>query len=89
MTEELDLHLLEFARSKRVVSRRDLVAETLPDLRNAKRDAHARTVEHILEVDKDSLCCLRPQECCSFLAAERADVGLEHQVEFPWGGQCS
>src|SRR5688572_22165454 len=40
VAEELDLHLLELARAKREVARRDLVAEGLAGLRDAERNLH-------------------------------------------------
>ena len=45
MTEELDFHLLEFARTEGEVARRDLVADTLSDLADAKGNADATAVD--------------------------------------------
>src|SRR5207253_2032346 len=50
VAEELDLHLLEFPTTKRVVARIDLIAERLAHLRDAERELQACAVEHILEV---------------------------------------
>src|SRR5262245_41155990 len=80
MAEELDLHLLELARAERELLWRDFVAEALAHLGDAERDLHARGVHDVLEVDKNALRGFGPQECRTFLAAKRADVGLEHQV---------
>src|SRR5260221_2921994 len=45
MAEELDLHLLEFPAAEGIVARVDLIAKCLADLRDAKRQLHARAVE--------------------------------------------
>jgi hypothetical protein len=88
MAEELDLHLLEFARAEGEVPRRDLVAKALADLGDAERDPHARAVENVLEVDEDALGGFRPQKrLAGFVAGHGADVGLEHQVEFAGLGE--
>src|SRR5262245_44895217 len=81
VTEELDLHLLELARAEGEVARGDLVAETLSHLCDAEWNLDARTIDDVLEVDEDSLCRLRTQKCRVVLPAERADDGLEHQIE--------
>src|SRR5687767_15561373 len=47
--EVLHLHLLELARAEDEVPRRDLVAERLPDLRDAERDP-LRSEEHTSEL---------------------------------------
>ena len=81
MTEEFDLHLLEFTRAEGEIARRNLVAEALADLADSKRNTHSRAVADVLEVDEDTLRRLRAQEGGSFLAAEGADKRLEHQIE--------
>ena len=73
MAEELDLHLLELARAEGEIARRDLVAKALADLGDAERNAHARAIEHVLEVDEDALGRFGPQKGRVFLAAQRAD----------------
>ena len=87
MAEELDLHLLELARAEGEISRRDLVTKALADLANAEGQPHAGAVEHVLEVDENALGRFGPQKGRSFFAAQRADVGFEHQVEFAGLGQ--
>src|ERR1043165_8154929 len=82
MAEELDLHLLELARAEREVARRNLVAEALADLGDAEGNTHTATVHDVLEVGEDTLGGFGTQEGGAFLAAERTDEGLEHQVEF-------
>ena len=79
--EELDLHLLELAAAEREVARVDLVAKRLADLADAERHAHARRVADVLEVHEDALRRLGPQIRDARVVLERADVGLEHQVE--------
>ena len=87
MAEEFDFHLLEFAAAEREVSRRDFVAEALADLADAERNAHARAVDDVFEVDENALRGFRTQERGVFFAAKRADRRLEHQVEFARLGQ--
>src|SRR3990172_2591929 len=89
VAEEFDLHLLEFARAEREIPRRNFVAEALADLRDAERNLHARTIEHVLEIDENALGRFGPQERRVFLAAHRADDRLEHQVELSRLGEAT
>src|SRR5262249_7765858 len=79
--EELHLGLLELARPEHEVSGRDLVAERLPDLRDAERRLEARGLEDVLEVEEDPLRRLGPQVRDRRVALDRSDMRLEHQVE--------
>ena len=81
MAEELDFHLLELAGSEGEVPRRDLVAEALADLGDTERNFDPRAVADVLEVDKNALSSLGPEERRVLLVQHRADDGLEHQVE--------
>ena len=87
VAEEFDFHLLELSRTEREVSRRDLVAEALTDLRDAERNLHATAVADIFEVHKNPLSRFRSQERSIFFRAKRSDDRLEHQVEFTRLGQ--
>src|SRR6185295_10017239 len=87
--EELHLHLLELAGAEDEVARGDLVAERLPDLRDPEGRLLAREGHHVLEVDEDALRRLRAQVDLGALARDRADVGLEHQVELAWLGELA
>ncbi len=82
MAEKLNFHLLELARAKRKVSRRNFVAETFADLRNAEWNPHTRAVANVFEVDENALGRLGTQENNVILAAQSADDRFEHQVEF-------
>ena len=82
MAKKLDLHLLEFPRAEGKIPRRDLVAKTLAHLRDAKGNFHPRAVQDVLEVDENSLGGLGAKECFAAFVADRAGMGLEHQVEF-------
>src|ERR1041384_6266318 len=62
MAEELDLHLLELARSECEIPRRNFVAETLAHLGDAEWDADTRAIEHVFEVHEDALGRLRTKE---------------------------
>ena len=81
--EVLDLHLLELARPKGEVARRNLVAKGLPDLRDAEGQFLAHRVEDILEVQEDTLGGFGPQVGDARLVLDGADERLEHQVELP------
>jgi hypothetical protein len=59
--EVLHLHLLELARAKDEVPRRDLVPEGLTDLRDPERQPSPRRLLDVLEVDEDPLRRLRTQ----------------------------
>ena len=80
--EELHLHLFELAGAEDEVAGGDLVAETLADLADAERRLAPRGGDHIGEVDEDALRGLGPQIMQALLALDRAEVGLEHHVEF-------
>jgi len=89
MDEVLHFHLLELARAEDEVPRRDLVAERLPDLRDAERQLHAAGVDHVAEVDEHALRRLGPQVGDRRRVAHRADVRLEHHVERPGLGEAA
>ena len=87
--EELHLHLLELAGAEDEVAGRDLVAEGLADLGDAEGRLLAGEAEHVLEVDEDALGGLGPQVDLRALARDRADMGLEHQVELARLGELA
>ena len=89
VAKELDLHLLEFARAKSEIARGDLVPEALSNLRYPQRDSDARAAEDILEVHENALGGFGPQEGRTLLVGQRADVGLEDQIESARLGQRS
>ena len=81
--EILELHLLELARAEGEVPRVDLVAERFADLADAKRHPLTRHLQRVLELHEDRLRRLRPEIRDVVSALHRANVGLEHQVEWP------
>src|SRR5712664_2712201 len=85
--EELHLHLLEFARPENKVAGRDLVAERLPDLRDAKGNLLPRGLQHVEIVDVDPLGGLGPQVDHRGLLLDRPDERLEHEIELTWRGE--
>ena len=87
--EELHLHLLELAGAEDEVAGGDLVAEGLADLGDPEGRLLAGEAEHVLEVDEDALRGLRAQVDLRALARDRADVGLEHQVELARLGELA
>jgi hypothetical protein len=87
--EELHLHLLELAGAKDEVAGRDLVAKRLADLGDPEGWLAARELQHVLEVDEDPLRGLRPQVGDRGVVPDRADVGLEHEVELAGVGQIA
>src|SRR6185436_14927544 len=85
--EVLHLHLLELARAEDEVPRRDLVAERLPDLRDAEREPPSRRLLDVLEVDEDALRRLGTQPRDRRGVLSRPDERLEHEVEAPRVGK--
>ncbi len=81
LAEELHLHLLEFAHTEDKLTGNDLVAESLTNLSNTKRQLLTRRALHIKEVDKDTLCGLRTEIDLVRSAGCGTDFGREHQVE--------
>ncbi len=79
--EVLHLHLLELAHPEDEVAGADLVAERLADLGDPEGDLLARRVADVPEVDVDALGRLRAQVDDGGLVLDRAQEGLEHQVE--------
>ena len=82
LDEELHLHLFELASAEDEVARGDLVAEALADLTDAERRLAACGGHHVGEVHEDALRGLGPQIVQAFLGLDRAEVRLEHHVEF-------
>src|SRR5579872_2119378 len=87
MTEEFHFHLLELARSKREIARRNFVAKTFSRLRDAERDFHASRIEHILEIDEHALGRFGAKKSHVVGAAQGTERRLEHEVEFARLGQ--
>ena len=85
--EEFDFHLLEFANTEDEILRRDFVAIGLADLRDAERQLAICRIENVLEVDEDALRRFRPEIGDVFIALDRTDGRLEHQVERTWLGE--
>src|SRR5207247_4999566 len=79
--EKLEFHLLEFARTEGEVARIDLVAKRLPNLANAERHLLTRGFEHVLELRENRLRGFGTKISNAVGILDRADVGLEHQVE--------
>ena len=79
--EELKLHLLELAAAEGVVPGRHLVAEALAHLGDSVGNGHARGRGHVLELREDRLGRLRTEVGDVRRVVDRADDGLEHQVE--------
>ena len=87
--EELHLHLLELERAEDEVPGGDLVAERLADLRDPERRLAPRELRDVLEVDEDPLGGLRPEEHTLTGLLDRADAGLEHEVELARLGEVA
>mmetsp|Transcript_13513 Transcript_13513/g.24190 ORF Transcript_13513/g.24190 Transcript_13513/m.24190 type:complete len:388 (+) Transcript_13513:1441-2604(+) len=85
--EVLDLHLLEFPRSKDEVSRGDFVSKRLADLCDPERDLLPRRPQHVFEVDENPLRRLGPQVGHRGAVLHGPDVRLKHEVEIPRHGQ--
>ncbi len=87
--EVLHLHLLELAGAEDEVAGGDLVAKALADLGDPERRLLARELEVVPEVQEDALRGLGPQVDGRALLLDRADRGLEHQVEVACLGQVA
>ena len=79
--EKLKLHLLEFARAEGEVARRNLVPEGLSDLADAERNLFPGGSLDVLEIDEDTLRCLRTEIDGVLRVLRDALEGLEHQVK--------
>ena len=79
--KELHLHLLELSKPKDEVPRRDLVPEAAALLGDTEGHPDPHRVEDVLEVHEHPLGGLRPQVHVRPRPLDRADVGLEHEVE--------
>src|SRR5262245_2715651 len=70
--EIFNLHLLELARAECKIARCDFVAEGLADLGNPKGQLLAHRLQHVVEVNKNSLRCFWAQICLSGGLLDRA-----------------
>src|SRR5258708_5355702 len=89
MAEELHFHLLELARAKREIARRNLVAETLSRLRDTEWDFHPCRIAHILEVDEHSLRRFGAKKGDVVGSPQSAQRRFEHEVEFARLGELT
>ena len=87
LAEEFALHLLEFPGAEGEVARGNLVAEGLAHLANAEGQLAPGGALDVGEVDKDALGGLRPEIDGGGGVLGNANLGLEHQVELPDGGE--
>ena len=60
LDEEFHFHLLELAGAEDKVSRSDFVAETFSHLADAEWRLHSGSVQHVVEVDENTLSGFRP-----------------------------
>src|SRR6185369_5332439 len=78
------LHLLKLARAEDEVSRRDLVAKRLANLRDAERNLATHRGLHVQKIDKDSLRRFRTQireRCGIVFRRGGAERRAKHHVE--------
>src|SRR5688572_7736578 len=87
--EKLDFHLLEFAAAKSKISRRNLVAEGLADLRDTERQLHAHGLENVIEVNENTLGGFRPQVSHRGILLHRTHESFKHQVELARFGKLA
>ncbi|MCG3161537.1 MAG: hypothetical protein JMDDDDMK_02721 [Acidobacteria bacterium] len=85
--EVFDLHLLELARAKSEIARRDFVAERFADLRDTERQLAPHRLLHVSEIGEDALRCFGAQVSQILVAFDGTDRRLEHQVEIARFGQ--
>src|SRR5260370_39507133 len=84
MHEELQIPLLELALAEQEVPRRNLVAESLPDLADTERNLQTRGLQHIIIVQVDVLARLTAQVGLHPLTLNNPKVRLHHQIEGAW-----
>src|SRR5258708_2660804 len=81
--KELHFHLLEFPHPEDELPGYDLIAEGLADLGNPERDLHTAGLLYVEKVHENSLGGLRPQVDFAGFFGDAAQLGGEHEVEFP------
>ena len=81
LDEVFDFHCLELERAEHEVTRRNLVAECLANLRDAKREFAAHRGGHIGKVDEHALCGFGTEISHVVRVVERADLCPKHSVE--------
>src|SRR5215469_10529901 len=89
LNEKFHLHLLELARAKNEIARRDLVAERFAYLRHTERQLHALRIHYVGKAEKDALGGLGAQIYLVRAVLHRTHEGLEHQVEAACLGQLT
>src|SRR3954471_16413476 len=87
--EVLHLHLLELTGAEDEVAWCYLVAEGLALLGDAERQLAAHRLLYVEEVDENTLRGLGAQVGDRGIFLDRADKGLEHQVELAYGGELA
>ena len=75
------LHLLEFAAAEYEVARGNLVPERLAYLRYSEGNFYAGCVADIFKVGENALRGFGAEICYRGFVAQRANVGLKHQIE--------
>ena len=81
LDKELHLHLLKLAHTENELAGNNLVAESLANLCNAKRNFHASCLLHVEIIDKYTLGCFRTEVYLARTVGGRAHLCGEHQVE--------
>src|SRR5436190_9967187 len=85
--EKLQFHLFELPRTESKIARINLVAESLSYLRDSERNLLPGSIQHIFELHEDRLRRFWTEVREVVSALDRSDVGLQHQVEWPWLSQ--
>ena len=81
LTEKFQLHLLKLAGTEGKVTGRNLVAEGLSDLADAKGNLLSGGTLHVFKVDKDTLRGFRAEEDFVLTVLGNALEGFKHQVK--------
>ncbi len=77
----LNLHLTTFAIAQNKVTRRNLVSERLPLLRNPERQVRINRIDDILIIRENPLRSLRPEIRNRRIVHYRTDMSLEHHIK--------
>lgn len=87
LTEEFDLHLLEFPRPEDEIPGSDLIPEGFSHLRDAEGDFLPAGPQNIREIHEDSSGRLGPEVDERRIILEHSLMRFEHEVEFPDVGE--
>src|SRR3989339_1403053 len=81
MNKVFNFHLFEFTRTENKISWSDFVAKGFTDLRHSKRNTLSACSDHVWEIHKHRLSCLRSEVGNRGRIFFWSKPGLHHQVK--------